>query len=76
MAQNDWPVVQITPYDASLHSQGTKGATGVCSWGDDGIQAKWSGRWSDRTWAICSAHLEGFVESVVGKGPGPMSEHP
>ena len=43
MAQNDWPVVQIAPYDASLHSHGTKGATGVCSWGDDGNQAKWSG---------------------------------
>ncbi len=71
MTEQRWPVVEIAPWDLSWHRDGTRGRTGVCSWGDDAREARWSGRWSNRTWAICDEHLPGFVQSVVGEGSGP-----
>jgi hypothetical protein len=68
MAKAPWPTdgaVEIVHFDRRLHAEGSVGRRGVCSWGDHEAPAKWSGRWDDRVWGICSQHLEGFIDEAI-----------
>jgi hypothetical protein len=69
-----WPedaVVRIAPFSQELHDETSEGYKGRCNGSDathrDATPANWSVVWQGQRWALCDAHIPGFLRSETAR---------